>query len=200
MVTVLEVEVGEKYVSSTHVSKIPPGISPLPQHSWCPAHRPVWPVLLPPCLPVCLPLQPHHPHHSCLDHQNHCLTGETSHFPPSMHFNRRILLLVFLVAQTLKNLPSGRDIWVRSLGQEGPLEKGIAAHSSILLGNPHGQKSNGGGGATVHSVAQSWTRLKQLSTHVCKHPLQYSCLKNSTDRGTWQAAVQGSQKIRQDSN
>ena len=37
-----------------------------------------------------------------------------------------------LVAQMVKNLPAMQEAWVWSLGQEGPLEKGIATHSSIL--------------------------------------------------------------------
>ena len=37
-----------------------------------------------------------------------------------------------LVAQRLKRLPAMRDTWVRSLGREDPLEKEMAAHSSIL--------------------------------------------------------------------
>ena len=37
-----------------------------------------------------------------------------------------------LVAQTVKNLPAVQETWVQSLGQEDPLEKGIATHSSIL--------------------------------------------------------------------
>ena len=37
-----------------------------------------------------------------------------------------------LVAQTIKNLPAMQETWVRSLGQEDPLEKGMATHSSIL--------------------------------------------------------------------
>ena len=28
------------------------------------------------------------------------------------------------------------------------------------------------------------------------NPLQYSCLENPTDRGTWQATVHGSQRVR----
>ena len=36
------------------------------------------------------------------------------------------------VAQTVKNLPTVQETWVQSLGQEGPLEKGMATHSSIL--------------------------------------------------------------------
>ena len=32
----------------------------------------------------------------------------------------------------VKNLPAIQEMWVQSLGQEDPLEKGMAAHSSIL--------------------------------------------------------------------
>ena len=37
-----------------------------------------------------------------------------------------------LVAQMVKNLPAMQETWVRSLGQEDRLEKGMATHSSIL--------------------------------------------------------------------
>ena len=37
-----------------------------------------------------------------------------------------------LVAQLVKNLPAMWETWVRSLGWEDPLEKGMATHSSIL--------------------------------------------------------------------
>ena len=37
-----------------------------------------------------------------------------------------------MVAQTVKNLPAVQETWVQSLGQEDPLEKGMATHSSIL--------------------------------------------------------------------
>ena len=37
-----------------------------------------------------------------------------------------------LVTQRVKNLPAGWDTWVQSLGQEDPLEKGMATHSSIF--------------------------------------------------------------------
>ena len=36
------------------------------------------------------------------------------------------------MAQTVKNLPAIQETWVQSLGQEDPLEKGMATHSSIL--------------------------------------------------------------------
>ena len=37
-----------------------------------------------------------------------------------------------LVAQRLKHLPAMQETWVRSLGQEDPLEKEMATQSSIL--------------------------------------------------------------------
>ena len=36
-----------------------------------------------------------------------------------------------LVAQTVKNPSAMQETWVRSLGWEDPLEKGLATHSSI---------------------------------------------------------------------
>ena len=36
------------------------------------------------------------------------------------------------MAQTVKNLPVMWENWVRSLGQEDLLEKGMATHSNIL--------------------------------------------------------------------
>ena len=36
------------------------------------------------------------------------------------------------MAQMVKNLPAMQEAWVQSLGQEDPLEKGMATHSSIL--------------------------------------------------------------------
>ena len=37
-----------------------------------------------------------------------------------------------IIAQLVKNLPTMQETWVRSLGQEDPLEEGMATHSSIL--------------------------------------------------------------------
>ena len=39
---------------------------------------------------------------------------------------------VSFVAQLVKNLPAMQETWVRFLCWEEPLEKGMAAHSSIL--------------------------------------------------------------------
>ena len=61
-----------------------------------------------------------------------------------------------MVSQTVKNLPAVQKTGVRSLGQDDPLEEGLAM------------------------------------------ALQYSCLENPMDRGTWQATVMGSQRVRHD--
>ena len=37
-----------------------------------------------------------------------------------------------LVAQMVKNLPAMWEMWIWSLGQEDPLEKGMETYSSIL--------------------------------------------------------------------
>ena len=36
------------------------------------------------------------------------------------------------LAQLVKNLPATRKTWVRSMGREDPLEKGMSTYSSIL--------------------------------------------------------------------
>ena len=48
---------------------------------------------------------------------------------------------VQLVAQLVKNPPVMWETWVQSLGQEDPLEKGMATHSRFLAGESHGQRS-----------------------------------------------------------
>ena len=40
--------------------------------------------------------------------------------------------MAFLIVQLVKNPPAMQETWVRSLGQEYPLEKGMATHSNIL--------------------------------------------------------------------
>ena len=55
-----------------------------------------------------------------------------------LSFNKRICF------QRLKRLPAMRETWVRSLGQEDPLEKEMATHSCILAwGIPWVEKPGG---------------------------------------------------------
>ena len=48
------------------------------------------------------------------------------------HCGEQGLLTCLLVAQMVKNLPAMQKTWVQPLGQEDPLEKRMATHSSIL--------------------------------------------------------------------
>ena len=57
-----------------------------------------------------------------------------------------------LVAQMVKNLPTMQATWVRSLGWEDPLEKGMATHSTIAWGIP---MNRGAWQAIVHEVTKN---------------------------------------------
>ena len=61
------------------------------------------------------------------------------------------------VAQMVKTQPAMQETWVCSLGQEDPLEKGMAAHSSVLAWRIpwHIQGLMG----YSHGVAKGWTQL-----------------------------------------
>ena len=61
-----------------------------------------------------------------------------------------------LVAQLIKNPPAMLETWVRSLGQEDPLEKGKATHSSMLAWRIPW---------TVPGVAKSRTGLSDFHFH-----------------------------------
>ena len=67
------------------------------------------------------------------------------------------------MAQTVKNLPAMQETWVRSLGWEDPLEKGMTTHSSIPAWRiPWTEESDG-----LYSpwITES-DRTEQL-THIC---------------------------------
>ena len=55
------------------------------------------------------------------------------------------------MGSVVKNLPAKQEIWVRSLGQEDPLEKEMATHSNILAWEI---PWTGEAGSTVHGVAK----------------------------------------------
>ena len=59
-----------------------------------------------------------------------------------------------MLAQMVKNLPAMQDTGVQSLGQEDPLEKGMATHSSILAWTiPWTEEP---GGLQTSGAADSW--------------------------------------------
>ena len=68
------------------------------------------------------------------------------------------IALVSLVVQTVKNLPVMQKTRVQSLGQEGPLENGMATHSSILAWRISWTEEPGRLQSTEsHRVRHNWT-------------------------------------------
>ena len=79
-------------------------------------------------------------------------------FFPSVQYQQNYFASVHgasLVAQMVKNPPAMWETWVRSLGQEDPLEEGMATHSSVLAWRI--LMDRGAWRATVHGVAKSQT-------------------------------------------
>ena len=58
-------------------------------------------------------------------------TGVWLYLEPMLH-SFSVVIWAFLVAQTVKNLSVFQETWVWSLEGEDPLEKWMAAHSSII--------------------------------------------------------------------
>ena len=78
------------------------------------------------------------------------------------------------MAQIVKNLPAKWETWVRFLGREDPLERGMATHSSILAWRiPWTEEP---GGPWGHKESDTTEQLGDISVCVsallsqCDHP------------------------------
>src|SRR5574341_512269 len=77
------------------------------------------------------------------DHSIKCIKHFTYSFL-KIHKNSLWICGYVLMAQTVKNLPGAQETWVRSLGQEDPLEKEMATYSSILAWRTPWTEEHGG--------------------------------------------------------
>ena len=83
-------------------------------------------------------------------------------------YNIHWYIIYILVAQTVRNLPTVQDTWVQSVGQEDPLEKGMATHSSILARRipwteePGRPKSMG-----LQRVGHNWATNNSNFSYLC---------------------------------
>ena len=69
-----------------------------------------------------------------------------------------------LVAQRLKRLPAMQETWVRSLGQEDPLEKEMATHSSTVAWRiPWREEPGRLQSMGLQRVGHDWVTLLSLS-------------------------------------
>ena len=127
------------------------------------------------------------------------------------------------IAQTVKNPPTVQETWVQSLGWEDTLEKEMATHSSILAWRIPWTEEPGGLQFTgSQRVGHDWATFSSLQDkpggsdgkRICQwcgrpgsipglgrypgegngYPLQYSCVENSMNTGTWWATVYGVSK------
>ena len=80
-----------------------------------------------------------------------------------------VCLWASLVVQMVKNLPAMQETWVRSFGQEEPLEKEMATHSSILAWRFHEQRSLVGYSPRNHKGSDMTVRLMYTHTHTHTH-------------------------------
>ena len=96
----------------------------------------------------------------------------------------------FLVDQKVKNLPKMWELWVQSLSQEDPLEKGMTTHSSILAWRiPWTQEP----GRLQSSGSQRVGMTERLThTHTHTHTetgntlvVSYALVKQLTDKFTF---------------
>ena len=81
----------------------------------------------------------------------------------------------FPVAQRLKPLPAMRETWVRSLGQEDPLEKEMVTHSSILACRiPWTEKPGRLQSTGSQRVRHDWATSLSLSIKLTANSLIFS--------------------------
>ena len=70
------------------------------------------------------------------------------------------------VAQLVKHPPAMREAWIRSLGWEDPLEKGMPTYSSMLPGKSHVQRSLAGYRPWGHKELDTTEWLKHASSEL----------------------------------
>ena len=90
------------------------------------------------------------------------------------------------MVQRLKHLPAMWETWVRSLGREGPLEKEMATHSSILAWRIPWTEELGGLQSTGRKESDTTEQLHflSLSLFTQRKPLEYKTWHHPTTSNT----------------
>ena len=119
--------------------------------------------------------------------------------PPQWKAVARQLEKSMQQCQMVKGVPTMRETRVQSLGQEDPLEKKMATHSSIFAWRISWTEEPGRLQSTgLQKVRHNWATSLSLSHFNNSgsrfrdgndYPLQYSCLEHPMDRGPWWTTV-----------
>ena len=88
----------------------------------------------------------------------------------------------FPVAQMVKKLPTIQETQVGSLGQEDPLEKQMAPHSSILAWRIPWTEESGGHSPWGRKESDTTERLTQTHTHVEAEYCPLTVSQSSTEK------------------
>ena len=122
-------------------------------------------------------------------------SGERSSLQRSIWQSPALRWWTYLVAQTVKNLPAVQEIqetWVRCLGQEDPLEKGMATHSSILVWRiPRTEETGGLQSMGSCRVRNDWATNTHTALRWYVHGNGWDC--PSEERG-WSTLVLNTMK------
>ena len=100
------------------------------------------------------------------------------------------------MALVVKNQPAKAGDMSSIPGQEDPLEKEMATHSSVLDWEIHGQRSLVGCGPWGRKESDTTEQLPFHFSLSCigegnGNPLQCSCLESPRNGGAWWAAIYG---------
>ena len=102
----------------------------------------------------------------------------------------------------VKNLPAMWETWVRSLGREGPLEKEMATHSSILAWRIPWTEELGGLQSTGRKESDTTEQLHflSLSLFTQRKPLEYKTWQHPTASSTLIRAPHANNKQNKNTN
>ena len=101
------------------------------------------------------------------------------------------LVLIFPVAQMIKNLPAMQETQVRSLGLEDPLEKGMAVHSSILAWRIPWTEEPGG----LQSVGLQRIRHNWVTNTITTIPITFSSPCWARGKSLWQVVFASNETL-----
>ena len=139
--------------------------------------------------------------YACLDAQHKCVTwgqqlNRTLYLTldmlkfPVVFYHIFTFFRASLVARSLRIPPAMQEVWVWSLDQENPLEKGMVTRSSILArGIPWTEKPGGLQSMGSQRVRHDWATNTHTYTYTHLHTYTYTYIHTHTHKSLCCAEV-----------